>query len=51
MMKLMSLLSERIGPSMDRETVKNVAAAGFRVTEVENVFLDVVKMIKAEKPA
>ena len=51
MMKLMSLLSERIGPSMDRETVKNVAAAGFTVTEVENVFLDVVKIIKAEKPA
>jgi ubiquinone/menaquinone biosynthesis C-methylase UbiE len=51
MMRLMSLLTEPIGPSMHRTTVKNVQAAGFKVTEVENVFLDVVKIIKAEKPA
>jgi ubiquinone/menaquinone biosynthesis C-methylase UbiE len=51
MMKLMSKLTEKIGPSMDRETVRNVERAGFRVTEVDHVFLDVVKIIKAVKPA
>jgi hypothetical protein len=34
---------------MDRKTVDNVARAGFRVTGVEHVFLDVVKIIKARK--
>ena len=50
MMNLMTLLSEKIGPSMNRDTVSNVRAAGLEVIEVENVFLDVVKMIKAVKP-
>lgn len=49
MMDLMTLLSEKIGPSMNRDTVSNVRAAGFEIVEVENVFLDVVKMIKAVK--
>jgi hypothetical protein len=31
--------------------VSNVQAAGFEITEVNNVFLDVVKTIKAVKPA
>lgn len=51
MMRLMSLLTEPIGPSMHRPTVKNVQAAGFRIDEVENVFLDVVKIIRATRPA
>jgi ubiquinone/menaquinone biosynthesis C-methylase UbiE len=51
MMDLMTLLTERIGPSMNRDTVSNVSAAGFEITEVNNVFLDVVKTIKAVKPA
>ena len=51
MMNAMTLLSERFGPSMNRKTVDNVRAAGFRITEVNNVFLDVVKTIKAVKPA
>ena len=34
---------------MNRETVSNVKAAGFRVTEVNNIFLDMVKTIKAVK--
>ena len=48
---LMSKLTEKIGPSMDRETVANVRKAGFDITEVDHVFLDVVKIIKAVKPA
>ncbi|MGE3692021.1 MAG: methyltransferase domain-containing protein [Novosphingobium sp.] len=51
MMNLMTNLTERIGPSMNRDTVSNVRAAGFQVVEVNNIFLDVVKTIKAVKPA
>ena len=50
MMKAMSLLSEQIGPSMSRDTVANVKAAGFRVEQVNNLFLDVVKTIHAVNP-
>ena len=49
MMKFMSIITEKVGPSMDRQTVDNVEKAGFHVTEVEHVFLDVVKIIKARK--
>ncbi len=49
MMALMSRLSEKLGPSMSRDTVANVAAAGFRLVEVNNIFLDVVKTIRAQK--
>jgi hypothetical protein len=51
MMNFMTLLSERMGPSMNRRTVDNVRLAGFRIIEVNNIFLDVVKTIKAIKPA
>jgi ubiquinone/menaquinone biosynthesis C-methylase UbiE len=51
MMDLMTLLTRRIGPDMNRTTVANVRAAGFRITEVDNIFLDVVKTIKAVKPS
>jgi len=50
MMDLMTQLTRRIGPDMNRTTVANVRAAGFKVTEVDNIFLDVVKTIKAVKP-
>ena len=50
MLNAMTVLTERIGPAMNRKTVDNVRAAGFRITEVENIFLDVVKTIKAYKP-
>jgi ubiquinone/menaquinone biosynthesis C-methylase UbiE len=51
MMDLMTLMTSKIGPDMNRDTVSNVRAAGFEVTEVNNIFLDVVKTIKAVKPA
>jgi len=50
MMNLMTALTRKLGPDMNRTTVANVKAAGFKVTEVNNVFLDVVKTIKAVKP-
>jgi ubiquinone/menaquinone biosynthesis C-methylase UbiE len=51
MMDLMTTLTERIGPSMNRDTAGNVRAAGFEILEIDNVFLDIVKTIKAVKPA
>ncbi|HDY82265.1 MAG TPA: class I SAM-dependent methyltransferase [Halieaceae bacterium] len=48
-MKFMSIITEKLGPSMDRHTVDNVKQAGFHIVEVEHVFLDVVKIIKARK--
>ncbi len=51
MMKMMSKVSEKMGPSMSRDTVDNVQAAGFEVQEVNNLFIDVVKTIKAVNPA
>ena len=50
MMDLMTQLTRKIGPDMNRPTLANVKAAGFQVTEVNNLFLDVVKTIKAIKP-
>lgn len=47
MMNLMTPLTRKIGPDMNRKTVDNVKAAGFAIKEVNNVFLDVVKTIKA----
>ncbi len=51
MMDLMTQITKHIGPDMNRTTVENVKAAGYRVREVNNLFLDVVKTIKAVNPA
>jgi ubiquinone/menaquinone biosynthesis C-methylase UbiE len=51
MMDAMTQLTRRVGPDMNRTTVANVRAAGFRILEVNNLFLDVVKTITAENPA
>jgi len=50
MMNLMTPLSRRVGPEMNRPTVENVTAAGFELDAVEHVFLDVVKTIHARRP-
>ena len=50
MMNLMTLLTRSLGPDMNRPTVANVEAAGFQLREVNNIFLDVVKTIKAVNP-
>ena len=50
MLDMMTVLTAKVGPSMNRPTVANVKAAGFRVVRVENLFLDVVKTIRAVKP-
>ncbi len=50
MMDLMTIITRKIGPDLNRTTVANVKAAGFEIMEVNNLFLDIVKTIKATKP-
>ena len=50
LLNMMTPLSRRFGPDMNRETVQNVERAEFSITRVTNVFLDVVKMIEAQAP-
>ena len=47
MMNVMTPLTRRFGPEMNRTTVENVKAAGFELEEVQHVYLDVVKTISA----
>jgi len=49
MFNLMNPFSSRCGPEVNRPTVENVKAAGFTIGEVQNVYLDVVKLIHAVK--
>lgn len=46
LMDLMIPLFSRFGPELNRDTVGNVQKAGFRLRRVENVYLDVVKIIE-----
>ena len=50
MMDLMTPLTSRVGPDMNRSTIENVQQAGFNIQQVNNVYLDVVKIIHATKP-
>lgn len=47
----MTPLYRRFGPDLNRDTVGNVQKAGFRLRRIENVYLDIVKMIEAVKDA
>lgn len=47
---LMTPLSRRVGPDLNRNTVSNVQKAGFRLRREENVYLDIIKIIEAVKP-
>ncbi len=49
MLHAMTPISRKFGPEMNRDTVSNVRKAGFRLKSVENVYLDVVRIIVAEK--
>ncbi|MEE9281119.1 MAG: class I SAM-dependent methyltransferase [Myxococcota bacterium] len=49
-LNLMTPLSRRLGPEMNRPTVENVKRAGFQIKEVNRLYLDVVKTIKAIAP-
>jgi ubiquinone/menaquinone biosynthesis C-methylase UbiE len=47
---LMTPISRRFGPEMNRDTVGNVLRSGFELCREENVYLDVVKAIEARRP-
>ena len=47
---LMTPITRRMGPEMNRDTVSNVLRAGFELCREENVYVDVVKAIEARRP-
>jgi ubiquinone/menaquinone biosynthesis C-methylase UbiE len=49
LLDLMTPICRRVGPELNRDTVGNVQKGGFRLRRVENVYLDVVKIIEAVK--
>ena len=46
---LMTPVSRRFGPDLNRDTVSNVRAAGFEIRSEENVYLDIIKIIEGTK--
>jgi len=50
MLDLVNPVFRNLGPDINRDTVANVREAGFQVTKVSNIFLDVVKTIEATAP-
>lgn len=46
---LLTPVTRRLGPEMNRDTVRNVERAGFEICGEENVYLDVVKAIRARR--
>jgi phosphatidylethanolamine/phosphatidyl-N-methylethanolamine N-methyltransferase len=49
LLDLMTPLSRRFGPDLNRNTVGNLQRAGFRLRREENVYLDIVKIIEGVK--
>ena len=47
LLHMMNPVSRRLGPDVTRDTVANVAKAGFQISSVRNLYLDVVKSIVA----
>lgn len=46
---LMTFFTRRGGTEMNRDTLKNALRAGFRITRIESVFLDIILSIRAVK--
>ncbi len=49
MMDLLTLITRKFGPDLNRRTRDNIIAAGFRLTREINLHLDMVKLFEAEK--
>lgn len=49
MMDLMTKVSRRFGPDLNRRTKNNVIKAGFRLTREVNLYLDMIKIFEAVK--
>ena len=50
MLNFMNPAVKSIGPEINRNTVANVKAAGFKIEKINHVFLDIVKTIEAKAP-
>ncbi len=50
MMDLLTKVTRKVGPDLNRRTRENVVRAGFRLTREINVYLDMVKLFEAVKP-
>jgi SAM-dependent methyltransferase len=48
---LMTLWTRLWGTEMNRDTLANASAAGFRVRRINSIYLDVILSMRAEKPA
>lgn len=48
---LMTVLTRRTGTEMNRDTLGNAVLAGFRITQVESVFLDIILSMRAANPS
>jgi len=49
MMDLLTYVSRKVGPDLNRRTKENVIRAGFRLTREINIYLDIVKLFEAVK--
>lgn len=50
MLDLMTLWTRHFGTYMNRNTLANTLAAGFRISSVESIYLDIILAIRAMKP-
>jgi ubiquinone/menaquinone biosynthesis C-methylase UbiE len=50
LLNIMNPLAEKLGPSLNRDTVSNVKTAGFIIKGIYNIYLDIVKTIYAVTP-
>ena len=50
MMDLLTKVTRKVGPDLNRRTRENVVRAGFKLTREINVYLDMVKLFEAVKP-
>jgi ubiquinone/menaquinone biosynthesis C-methylase UbiE len=50
MMDLLTYVSRKVGPDLNRRTKENVIQAGFKLTQEINIYLDMVKLFEAIKP-
>lgn len=48
---VMTLWARLLGTAMNRDTVANVLAAGFKIVRIESVYLDIILSIHAVKPS
>ena len=51
MMDLMTRVSSRFGPDLNRRTRENIVKSGFKLTREINIYLDMVKLFEAVKTA